>query len=91
MNKTQILRELKSDKTYNSTSIICGVSIATVKWDSKPWKVIHEGMSFDEVTESKEVIENCLGVKITVLKRLYKPIEEFKYQAELASYILKNS
>ena len=46
------MNELKLSKVWNSTSEVFGVSIATVMWDNKPWKVINKGMEFEEVTKS---------------------------------------
>ena len=82
------MNELKLSKVWNRTSEVFGVSIATVMWDSKPWKVINKGMKFDEVTKSKQVRNKSKYYDIMVSERIYKPIKEFKYQTELASYIL---
>ena len=86
--KKDILNQLRLNKVWNTTTEIYGIPIATVMWDSKPWKVIEKGIGFKELTNTIEVRDTGY-FKLMLRKRTYEPVAEFKTQAELSDYIFK--
>lgn len=89
IHKKDILNQLTLAKVWNRTLKVNGISIATVMWDDNPWKVIHEGIKFDQITNEIEIPNPSKIFTFPWHKRTYTPIAEFHTQQELASYILK--
>jgi len=90
MNKTNIDKELRQDNGFwNTVKKICGIRVSCVMWDNKPYKVINEGLTFEDITKTKSVKDETI-FNLTYNKRIYKPIATFKLKAELVDYINKN-
>lgn len=50
-NKKDLMENTKRDKIWNKVVVWHDLTLATVMWHNKPWKVIKEGTTFNTVSD----------------------------------------